>query len=331
MNPLGGPEFILLTGPLGSGKTTLLLDFLATPGAAGTGVIVNEAGAIDVDGAVLSIGTNGLPLAHLPNGCICCSQGDDLLSAIDALIAERATNGLTPFRRLVLECSGLAYPGPILRSLSNLRHQTFRTRILSTFDAFGACTDNAMVPIVAAQLAAAQAVVITKTEIADVDTIGRAVSAVASYNPLLEPIVFSDRAARIASAFSPGPTARVSRFLADQPASHPRISVIQVDCTAPATWPSISDWLDNLVDTLGGRLLRVKGFIEIEGCPDPLLIESVGTTFSTPRRVAGHVGPARGLIIIARDTNAEELNGLPEAAVAGLSVRMSSDVATKLQ
>jgi len=330
MNPDCGAEFILLTGPLGSGKTTLLLDFLATPGAAGTGVIVNEAGAIDVDGAVLSTGTNGLPLANLPNGCICCSQGDNLLSAIDSLIAERATNGQTPFRRLVLECSGLAYPGPILRSLANFRQQTFRTRILSTFDAFGASPDDAMVPIVAAQLAAAQAVVITKAEMADAATRNRAVSAVASYNPLLEPIVFSDRVARMAAAFSPGPKASLSRFMADQPASHPRIKVFQVGCTGPTTWPSISDWLDSLVDMLGGRLLRVKGLIDVDGCPDALLIESVGTTFSTPRRLAAHVSPARGLIIIARDTNAEELVGLPEAAAAGLAVRETSGRAANL-
>jgi G3E family GTPase len=49
-------DFILLTGFLGAGKTTLLRDFLRQPGAADTAVIVNEAGAIDIDGAVLAEG-----------------------------------------------------------------------------------------------------------------------------------------------------------------------------------------------------------------------------------------------------------------------------------
>ncbi len=47
-------DFILLTGFLGSGKTTLLVDFLRHPEAADTAVIVNEAGEIDIDGAVIA-------------------------------------------------------------------------------------------------------------------------------------------------------------------------------------------------------------------------------------------------------------------------------------
>ena len=50
------PEFVLLTGSLGSGKTTLLCDYLSLPDSADTGVIVNEAGEINVDGAVIAAG-----------------------------------------------------------------------------------------------------------------------------------------------------------------------------------------------------------------------------------------------------------------------------------
>jgi G3E family GTPase len=63
------PEFVLLTGSLGSGKTTLLCDYLSLPDSADTGVIVNEAGEINVDGAVVSSGRRELPMTLLGNGC----------------------------------------------------------------------------------------------------------------------------------------------------------------------------------------------------------------------------------------------------------------------
>ena len=90
-------DFILLTGALGSGKTTLLRDFLATPEAADTAVIVNEAGEIDIDGAILGETDSKLPMALLANGCVSCSIANELLYTVEALVASRTT----PFRRIV--------------------------------------------------------------------------------------------------------------------------------------------------------------------------------------------------------------------------------------
>ena len=47
-------EIQLLTGFLGSGKTTLLKTFIESLEAKDVGVVVNEIGEIDVDGAVLT-------------------------------------------------------------------------------------------------------------------------------------------------------------------------------------------------------------------------------------------------------------------------------------
>ena len=103
------PEFVLLTGSLGSGKTTLLCDYLSLPESADTGVIVNEAGEINVDGAIVLSGRRDLPMTLLGNGCVCCSLGDDLHSAIDELLAVRHQSDAADFSRIVLETSG----GPI--------------------------------------------------------------------------------------------------------------------------------------------------------------------------------------------------------------------------
>jgi len=88
-------EFVLLTGFLGSGKTTLLRDFLEGPEAADTAVIINEAGEINIDGAIIAETGRGLPVALLSSGCVCCSVSNDLLYTIEALV-----EGLGKVRRV---------------------------------------------------------------------------------------------------------------------------------------------------------------------------------------------------------------------------------------
>ena len=140
------PEFILLTGSLGSGKTTLLCDYLSLSESTDTGVIVNEAGEINVDGAIVSSGRRDLPMTLLGNGCVCCSLGDDLHAAIDELLTVRRRSGADGFRRIILETSGLAMPGPILRSLMRYDRAEYRLRIVSTLDASDPMMDDAMFP-----------------------------------------------------------------------------------------------------------------------------------------------------------------------------------------
>ena len=62
---MAGSEFHILCGFVGSGKTTLLLDFLATPEGADTAVLVNDVGAIDVDGVVVAGAATGAPVSRL--------------------------------------------------------------------------------------------------------------------------------------------------------------------------------------------------------------------------------------------------------------------------
>ena len=91
----GALDFFVLTGFLGSGKTTLLRDFLLSPEAADTAVIVNEVGEIGLDGVVLREGGD-VPMATLSNGCVCCQIGSDLAFTIDRLIMTPRGEGAAP-------------------------------------------------------------------------------------------------------------------------------------------------------------------------------------------------------------------------------------------
>jgi G3E family GTPase len=304
------PEFVLLTGSLGSGKTTLLSDYLSVPESADTGVIVNEAGEINVDGAIMVSGRRDLPITLLNNGCVCCSGGDDLHAAIDELLSVRRRSRSAGFRRIVLETSGLAVPGPILRSLMAYDRAEYRLRIVSTLDPLNPIADETMLSIRSAQLTAAHSIVFTKLDIADRESCAELERIAASHNPMAHRIVVADRQERARSAFadSHAESARSpSPFYATPVAAHARLQVYLAKWHDSISWTDLRDWLEDLAGFCGDRLLRVKGFVSLIDVPDEVLIDGVGAVFSQPRRVRLDSEVGRGLVIIVRDVGFEEL------------------------
>jgi len=307
------PEFVLLTGSLGSGKTRLLCDYLSLPDAADTGVIVNEAGEINVDGAVVSSGRRDLPVTLLGNGCVCCSFGDDLHAAIDKLLAARRQSGADEFRRIFLETSGLAMPGPILRSLMRYDRAEYRLRIVSTLDAVNPETDDVTFPIRSAQLTAAGSIVLTKLDRVSAGGLAAAKSVAKQFNPAARLIATVDRQARARAAFAPTETETRTvpgQFHAIAATDHSRLGVFLAEWPPSVPWRNLGDWLEELVGLCGDRLLRVKGLISVGGVARPILIDGVGTTFAEPRSVEAAPSTGRGIVIIARDVDLDELNSM---------------------
>ncbi|HLZ06057.1 MAG TPA: GTP-binding protein [Bradyrhizobium sp.] len=309
------PEFVLLTGSLGSGKTTLLCDYLSLPESADTGVIVNEAGEINIDGAIVSAGRRDLPMTLLGNGCLCCSLGDDLHVAIEELLAVRRRSGAGGFRRIILETSGLAMPGPILRSLMRYDRAEYRLRIVSTLDALDPMTDDAMFPVRSAQLIAARSIVVTKLDRARGNEIGAAELVAKQFNPTATLIAMLDRQARARAVFAPGQidtSAAPSQFQAIAATNHLRLGVFLAEWSAAVSWADLRDWLEDLAGFCGDRLLRVKGLVSVVGVPQSVLIDGVGTTFAEPRRMESDPSSRRGLVIIGRDVDLTELTAFSD-------------------
>lgn len=311
-------DFLVLTGFLGSGKTSLLRDLLQQEAAPDTAVIVNEVGEIGLDGVVLREGADDLPMAMLSNGCVCCEVGSDLAFTIDRMITGRRPNGALPLRRIVLETSGLAKPGPVLRTLASLAEHRMRVAVVATFDLTRGTWlegfDEA-----ASQWAAAHRIVATKTDLVAPGEIADAAAAIAAINPLAEVIATADRAGALQAAFAPltatGPLREPDICL---PSAHPRIALCLARPAGEVAYPDLAAWLDNLAGALGERLLRVKGLVSVTESGHPLLIESVGTVFSPPRVL--HVGArASFIVIIARDVENTELDAVAPAHLFQLS------------
>lgn len=105
----------VITGFLGAGKSTLLNRLLRHADMGETAVIVNEFGEIGLDHALIASSQEDTVL--LNSGCLCCTVRGDLVNTIRDLTAKRDSGEIKPFRRLVIETTGLADPAPVLHTL----------------------------------------------------------------------------------------------------------------------------------------------------------------------------------------------------------------------
>ena len=115
----------------------------------------------------------------------------------------------------------------------------------------------------------------------------------------------------IAAAFAPLPSRgampippRVAATTA-----HPRVAVRVARPAGVLAYDALAAWLDNLAGALGERLLRLKGLVRVAESERPVLVQSVGTSFSAPRPFGAPTSDMPlFLVVIARDLDDAELD-----------------------
>ena len=107
--PIKKTKVHLISGFLGTGKTTALKSLMAQKDPNEKWVIlVNEFGEIGIDGAVLS--DEGIPVAEIAGGCLCCAAGPQMGSALAKLLRNEPD-------RIMIEASGLAHAASVIDEL----------------------------------------------------------------------------------------------------------------------------------------------------------------------------------------------------------------------
>ena len=127
---------VLITGFLGSGKTTLVNRLLADPAMSRTLVLVNEFGQVSIDTDLIT--RRGETMVELSNGCVCCTLIEDLGTTLDGFVGRRARGELPPFDRVLIETTGLANAGPIIRVMQEddrVRTHYVLDKVITTVDA----------------------------------------------------------------------------------------------------------------------------------------------------------------------------------------------------
>ena len=173
-----------VTGFLGSGKSTLLGRLLRHPGMADSAVVVNEFGEVGIDHALVETALDDAVLMR--SGCVCCTLRGDLVDTLCEL-GRRVDEGELPaFARVLVETTGLADPGPILRTLMSEPLLTKRYRaglVVATVDAVHSAGQNDMQMEFARQVAVADRIAVTKTDLASDADRQRTMELVRAMNP----------------------------------------------------------------------------------------------------------------------------------------------------
>lgn len=157
----------LLTGFLGAGKTTLLNRLVAAPGFGDTAVIVNEFGAVDIDGALVQ-GVGAQAFAG-STGCLCCTAAGDVRLTLLRLLDDAAQGRGPDFRRVVIETTGMADPAPVMQTFmtNDIMLANFALAgVVTVVDAATGAASLARFAEARRQVAMADLVVIAKAELA---------------------------------------------------------------------------------------------------------------------------------------------------------------------
>jgi G3E family GTPase len=281
----------LLTGFLGSGKTTLLRRLLGDPKMANTAVLINEFGEVGLDHHLLERIDETMVL--LQSGCLCCTVRGELVEAIRDLHSKRERGLVPAFDRIVIESTGLADPFPVLSTLKSdpvLRHHFVASEVIATVDAVNALRQCGAHAEFTRQVAIADRIVLTKTDIAAGADVEAVIKALRTLNPDA-PILAADQiadASVLLDRAQPSTSSTASGFYCDEPQSRDgvlhveRVRAFVLEAKWTVDWTAFGIWLTMLLNRHGDRILRVKGILNIEGEDLPVAIHGVQYLVHSP-------------------------------------------------
>jgi len=290
------PDFTpvtLITGFLGSGKTTLLQRLLVDPTLSDTAVLINEFGEVGLDHHLLE--RIDETMVMLQSGCVCCTIRGELSTAIKDLHSRRERGLLPPFRRLVIESTGLADPFPILSTVRSdpvLRHHFCLGNVITTVDAVNGARQLDAQPESIKQVAMADRLVLTKTDLATADAADRLTKRLRQINP--EAALWRSAEDDLDAAALLAANGDDERWQPADDNGHTRddhhrhtddIRTLALSFDEPVDWTRFGIWLTMLLHRHGNELLRVKGILTVADAATPVAVHAVQHLVHPPRHL----------------------------------------------
>ena len=308
MIPSGKVPVTIITGFLGAGKTTLVRHVLEHAAGRRIAVIVNEFGAVGIDGETLrGCGVSGCAtedIVELANGCLCCTLAEHFLPTMQALIDRPH-----PPEYILVETSGLALPKPLLKAFAwpPIRSRVTVDGVVAVVDGPAVADgrfadnpaavarqraedqsvehDNPLSEVYDDQLLAADLIVLNKTDLLHSAALERLRTEIASAVPRAVKLL-AVKEGRLDPAVLLGLGAAAENDLAARPSHHDAqggehehndfesfvVRLPEIEAAEPllARLRAVSE---------AHHILRIKGFAAVRGKPLRLAVQGVGGRF----------------------------------------------------
>jgi cobalamin biosynthesis protein CobW len=302
----------VITGFLGAGKTTLVRHLLQNNQGRKIAVLVNEFGEIGIDGELLrscQVCDEDEPqnnIIELANGCLCCTVQEEFYPVMQELLQRRDS-----IDNLLIETSGLALPKPLVQAFrwDAIRNAATVDGVVTVVDC-KALAEGTIVGDLEAleaqrqadpnlehetpleelfedQLACADLVLLTKTDLVDTKTLERIQTWLTQEIPSGVKIV-PCRDGTISPDLLLGFNAAVEDNLDSRPSHHDHeaehehddeinsVELITEDTFNPE---HLITQLQKLVQQQ--EIYRIKGFVSVPNKPMRLVLQGVGNRFET--------------------------------------------------
>ncbi|BCH27478.1 cobalamin biosynthesis protein CobW [Mesorhizobium sp. L-8-3] len=298
----------VVTGFLGAGKTTLIRHMLENANGKRLAIIVNEFGDVGIDGEILKgCGIETCPeenVVELANGCICCTVADDFVPALDQILSRSPK-----VDHILIETSGLALPKPLVQAFQWPAIKGRVTvdgvvavvdgpalaegRVASDMDALqeqrqadGTLDhDDPVEEVFEDQVACADLVILSKSDLLDRDAaarasklveghLSRAVKIVPSTNGKVDPAILLGLGLAVEDDIENRRTHHDDELDHD----HDDFDSFVVDLPVIADPEALARRVTAVSEA--ENVLRVKGFVDVAGKPMRLLVQAVGPRVS---------------------------------------------------
>ncbi|WP_353474208.1 GTP-binding protein [Salipiger sp. H15] len=304
----------LVTGFLGSGKTTAINHMLTHSHGRRIAAVVNDFGQINIDAELIAAVTDDV--ISLSNGCICCSLEGELIRTVSNILKRDPKPEM-----IVIETSGVANPGDIVRSLMDpfIWQEAPLEQVLCLVDGSLPLEDLSD-PLKQSQLQAADLVAVTKLDLAGAGQLEKITEGVKAISPVKSVIA--------------APHGRIQSELLlpidlEQPKTEPRVPKQSAtgDRFETRIWtsdqPLSMPRFRQTIERLAPILLRAKGMVAFDQVGESSMVFQLsgGRATLAPRRKSTPplTKDAVRMVFIAEKGELSRINldALMDACVAG--------------
>ena len=276
-------------------------------------VIINEFGSVGLDHDLVAHSNEEDAIVEMSSGCLCCTIKGDLQKTLKDAPWRYAREGERWFEQVIIETTGLADPAPIIHTImadEKLVELYRLAEIVTLVDAVNGDATLDAQPEAQKQIAVADTVLISKTDIADDRVKAHLAERIKLLNPSAHVTNVTDNLGSPFALFGNGtfnPRLKGAEVLEwlnaeahfeghhhhhhnhhDLDHTHDinrhddRISSVSLTLEEPLPAQVFDEWFGVLTQLNGVHMLRVKGILNMAEMDAPLVIHGVQHIWHPP-------------------------------------------------